>query len=125
MSKAFIILLILFLHIIADFNLQGWMATGKTQKYWKENYHDKFYRYDYICVLIMHSFTWTFMIMLPIAFIKGFNLDILFILVFIFNIIMHIWIDDQKANKGLINLWTDQLCHIVQLICTIIIFLFI
>jgi hypothetical protein len=32
------------------------------------------------------------------------------------NAIIHAWIDNEKANKLSINLLTDQICHLVQII---------
>ena len=78
MSNLFVVLLMIFCHIVDDYYLQGWLASAKQKKYWKENAPEKLYRYDYIWALIMHSFSWSFMIMLPIAFIKQFDLGILF-----------------------------------------------
>lgn len=37
MNNWFIFLLMIFLHIIDDYKLQGWLASAKQKKYWKEN----------------------------------------------------------------------------------------
>lgn len=122
MNKIFILLLMIFLHIIDDFKLQAGVLNNLKQKdFWKENAPDKLYRYDYIWALLMHSFSWSFMIMLPLAYVHDFKVNILFILVFLFNIIVHAIVDDAKANKKLINLWVDQLVHLVQIGTTLII----
>ena len=118
MNKAFIMLLMVFCHIVDDYYLQGWLASAKQKKYWQENAPEKMYKYDYIWALIMHSFSWAFMIMLPIAFIKGFNIGVPFLICFIFNVIIHAITDDLKANKRKINLWHDQLIHIWQITFT-------
>ena len=115
MSKLFIILLMIFCHIVDDYYLQGWLASAKQKKYWEENAPDKKYKYDYIWALLMHSFSWSFMIMLPIAHVKGFNIGIEFVSVFIANLITHAVVDDLKANDRVINLWVDQLIHIAQI----------
>ena len=69
--KFLILLLMVFCHIIDDYYLQGWLADGKQKSWWKAlpNYSDK-YKYDYIMVLLTHSFVWTFCIMLPVLFIN-------------------------------------------------------
>lgn len=122
MNKIFILLLMIFLHVIDDFKLQAGVLNNLKQKdFWKENAPDKLYRYDYIWALLMHSFSWSFMIMLPLAYVHDFKVNILFILVFLFNIIVHAIVDDAKANKKLINLWVDQLVHLVQIGTTLII----
>lgn len=123
MSNIFIVLLMIFMHIVDDYYLQGWLASAKQKKYWEENAPDKLYRYDYIWALIMHSFSWVFMIMLPIAFVKGFDIGIVFLIVFISNLTLHAVVDDAKANKRKINLWTDQIIHLCQIALTAYIFL--
>lgn len=122
MNKIFILLLMIFLHILDDFYLQpGILSDLKQKDFWKKNAPDKLYRYDYIWALLIHSFSWSFMIMLPLAYVHDFKVNILFTLIFLFNIIVHAIVDDAKANKKLINLWVDQLVHLVQIGTTLII----
>ena len=124
MNIWFILLLMIFLHIIDDYKLQaGVLNNLKQKKFWEENAPDELYKRDYIWALIMHSFSWSFMIMLPIAFKMGFKLDLSFILMFILNVIIHANTDDMKANRHQINLIQDQLIHIGQIIFTAIILL--
>lgn len=124
MNIWFVLLLMIFLHIIDDYKLQaGVLNNLKQKKFWEENAPDELYKYDYIWALIMHSFSWSFMIMLPIAFKMGFKLDLSFILMFILNVIIHANTDDMKANRHQINLIQDQLIHIGQIIFTAIILL--
>jgi len=123
MNWIFIILLMIFCHIVADYNLQGWLATAKQKSYWQENAPDALYKHDYICALVMHSIGWTFMIMLPIAFSMKFNVDGMFLWMFIANIIIHVIVDHMKANEKIINLWHDQLIHLIQIAITAVIFL--
>lgn len=123
MSNLFIVLLMIFFHIVDDYYLQGWLASAKQKKYWQENAPYKMYKYDYIWALLMHSFSWAFMIMLPIAYIKGFHIDKVFFMVFVNNLMIHAFIDDLKANKRKINLWIDQLIHLCQIAITALIFL--
>ena len=118
MYKFFILLLMIFLHIVDDYYFQGWLASAKQKSYWKQNAPDKLYKYDYIVALIMHAFSWTFMIMLPIALNMGFNINDDFVVFFICNAITHAIIDDAKANKKIINLIEDQSVHILQIIYT-------
>ena len=118
MYKFFILLLMIFLHIVDDYYFQGWLASAKQKRSWKQNAPDKLYKYDYIVALIMHAFSWTFMIMLPIAQNMGFNINDDFVVFFICNAITHAIIDDAKANKKIINLIEDQSVHILQIIYT-------
>ena len=118
MNCLFILILMIFCHIVDDYYLQGWLASAKQKQWWKDNAPDELYRFDYIWALIMHSFSWSFMIMLPIACAIGFNISGGFIISFIFNIVMHAITDDLKANKKVINLWIDQITHIMQILTT-------
>lgn len=120
MNNWFVFLLMIFLHIIDDYTLQGWLASAKQKKYWKENAPQEIYKYDYICALLVHSLSWAFMIMLPIAFVKSFNIDLLFVLFLIDNMLIHAYVDNEKANKFTINLWQDQIIHFIQIIFTFI-----
>ena len=123
MDKAFVILLMIFCHIVDDYYLQGWLASAKQKEYWEKNAPQRMYKYDYIWALIMHSFSWTFMIMLPIAYVNSFDINKMFAGVFLLNFIIHAVIDDLKANKKAINLWMDQSVHILQIVSTAVIFL--
>ena len=123
MSVYFTILLMIFCHIVDDYYLQGWLASAKQKKYWEENAPAKLYRFDYIWALIMHSFSWTFMIMLPIAFVMSFQINALFVVVFVSNMIGHAITDNEKANRFTINLWIDQIIHLSQIAMTAIILL--
>jgi hypothetical protein len=123
MNLAFVFLWMIFFHVIADYNLQGWLASAKQKSYWEANAPDKLYKYDYICALIMHSIGWTFMVMLPIAYILGFAITKMFVIVFMFNVAFHAIVDDQKANRKFINLWYDQLFHMIQIALTFVLFI--
>lgn len=115
--KTFILLAMLALHVKDDYT-QGIIADFKQKKWWEKNYPDKMYKNDYIIALLMHCIKWSFMIMLPInIYCLIFDYPIL-IGVYIMNVLIHAIIDDYKANKLKINLITDQLWHVVQIIAT-------
>lgn len=118
MNKIFIFMAMIFCHIVDDYYLQGWLASAKQKEYWQKNAPQELYKYDYIWALIMHSFSWAFMIMLPIAYSYSFNVDAIFVACFLLNMVIHAIVDDLKANKKKINLWGDQLIHISQIIST-------
>ena len=118
MSIYFVILFMLFCHVLDDYTLQGWLASAKQKEYWEKNAPQELYKYDYIMALIMHSISWSFMIMLPIAIYYSFNIGISFCVMFAFNALIHAFVDDCKANLKTINLWTDQLTHIAQIALT-------
>lgn len=118
--KLFILFIMIFAHIVDDYYLQGILASLK-QKTWWENQksYKPLYKYDYIVALIMHAFSWSFMISLPILYL-GFTKWIA--IAIILNTIIHGVVDDLKANKHKINLIVDQSIHIVQIIITWILF---
>ena len=122
MNLAFVFFWMIFFHVVADYNLQGWLASAKQKSYWEANAPDELYKHDYICALIMHSISWTFMVMLPIAYYQGFDINKTFAILFIINVLFHAVIDDQKANRKLINLWHDQLFHMIQICLTFVCF---
>ena len=123
MNNVFIILCMMFCHIIADYNLQGWLASAKQKSYWEKNAPDQMYKHDYICALVMHSFSWTFMIMLPLMYAVGFKVNPFLLFLFVINILIHAIIDDLKANEKCINLWQDQLIHMCQIAMTAVLYL--
>ena len=123
MNNTFILLLMIFCHIVDDYYLQGWLASAKQKQWWEDNAPQTLYKYDYIWALLMHSFSWSFMIMLPCAFALQFNVGIGYLFFIIFNTLLHAVIDHLKANLKIINLWVDQLCHMVQILGTFHLFI--
>lgn len=126
MDKFILLTSMFFCHIIADFCLQGILAQFKQRKFWEENAPQKLYQYDYIIALLIHSFSWCFMIFIPL-FIWSYyyNIDyslLILTLSFIANVFIHIIVDDLKANKLKINLIIDQIIHFIQIIITFLIF---
>ena len=124
MYKFLLLLVMIFLHIVDDYYLQGWLASAKQKSYWEQNAPDELYKHDYIMALFMHSFSWTFMIMLVpaiYALIVAANVNVVAIMITIFfvcNLCLHMYTDDKKANKKKINLIQDQLVHLVQITST-------
>lgn len=99
MNTLFLVLSMIFCHIVDDYYLQWWLASAKQKKYWQDNAPDKMYRYDYIWALLMHSFSWSFMVMLPVAFSLSFDVNVLFGIVFVSNVAIHALTDNLKAKK--------------------------
>lgn len=118
MTKILILLTMIFMHIVDDYYLQGWLASAKQKEWWVKNAPNELYKYDYIWALFMHSFSWTFMVMLPTVLFNGFTIDATFIALFIFNVLMHAFTDNAKANWKSINLISDQATHMIQIILT-------
>ena len=122
MYKALLLLKMIFLHIVDDYYIQGWLASLKQKAWWEQNAPDKLYKHDYIMALFMHGFSWTFMIMLaPIIYTvtMASTVNIVWIVAtFVINLCTHMFVDDLKANKKKINLIQDQLIHLTQVVAT-------
>ena len=124
MYKILLLLAMIFLHIVDDYYLQGWLASAKQKSWWQQNAPDELYKHDYIMALFMHGFSWTFMIMIIptiYALTIAVNINAVTIMIAIFfvvNLCLHMYTDDKKANKKKINLIQDQLIHLVQIIGT-------
>lgn len=116
--KLFILLTMIFLHIVDDYYLQGWLASAKQKNWWEKNAPGNLYRFDYIVALLMHSFSWSFMIMLPSTIYLLVMGGKWYPLFYITNLFVHMYVDDLKANKKSINLLTDQSIHIIQIFVT-------
>ena len=120
-----ILLSMIFMHIADDFGLQNVLAKLKQKKYWEE--YGSLYRNDWKSALMLHAFCWSFCIHFPIVlhilYCDGYYSPIFFLLSFVINWIIHIIVDDYKANKRKINLNQDQAIHIGQVIITWIIYI--
>ena len=126
MTILFILPCMLFLHIVDDYYLQGILASMKQKSWWIKNpEYNEMYCNDYIIALMMHAFSWAFMIMLPIAIYMHFEISAVFLLVLGMNFVIHAIIDDMKANKKWINLVVDQTIHVLQIVATYLTFILI
>ena len=102
-------------HLVADYTLQGWLADGKQEGWWKKIFGGEVpnkYKHDYIAALVCHSLYWSIFICAP------FYASSYFLLAIILNTAVHAIVDDLKANQKRINLIQDQLIHIVQILLT-------
>ena len=126
MNSIFILLTMIFLHMIADYNLQGILASMKQISWWKElckpygindnNFPKSKYSKDYIVGLFCHSYVWSCLIMLPLLYV--YKLTALTLIFLVVNVLLHGYIDDLKANRFKLNLIQDQLLHILQIVIT-------
>lgn len=121
--KLFILFVMIFTHIVDDYYMQGILASLKQKSWWEnQKSYKPLYKYDYIVALIMHAFSWSFMVSLPILYLSFTKWIAVAI---ILNTIIHGIVDDLKANKGKINLIVDQSIHIIQIVITWILFVII
>ena len=112
----------IFCHIVDDYYLQGWLASAKQKSWWETNAPDELYKNDYKMALIEHAFSWSFMIHIPVI-ISSFLIEIPYLscvysITFVINMCIHAFVDNLKANKKKINLVTDQIIHLFQVIIT-------
>lgn len=119
MKHLFILFCMIFCHIVDDYYLQGWLASAKQKEWWEKNAPCKLYKNDYYMALVMHAFSWTFMMMLvpTLLLLPDYNVKT-YGCIFFANWIVHLVTDDAKANEKRINLIEDQLIHIIQIVCT-------
>ena len=119
MRSDIVLFLMIFLHIIDDFCLQGIMASMKQKSWWQEHPvgSNPKYKNDYLAALVAHSFSWAFMIMIPVMIWGQWEWPIL-----LANMFTHAVIDNAKANKFQINLIQDQTYHLIQIVVTWLIF---
>ena len=136
--KIFILFLMLLMHYIEDFHLQGCLANLKQKKWWVDTLCKEFdcddkreevrepyltttiYKNDYKMSLFAHSIENALFVMLPLivdTLISEYtnhvqNIWILFVPSIILICVSHYFIDDSKANKMKINLVQDQLLHL-------------
>lgn len=115
MTWQVILVLMLFGHLVADYTIQGWLADGKQESWWKKicggEIPDK-YKYDYVAALVCHSLYWSIFVCAP------FYASSRFLLAIILNTGVHAIVDDLKANRRRINLIQDQVIHLVQILLT-------
>lgn len=128
--KIFILISMLFCHIIDDYCLQGILASMKQKSWWENNYPNEKYKNDYLMALCMHSASWSFMVLIPISIYALINslsnsFWISWFTVWIINLSIHMIVDDFKANKLKINLITDQILHMIQIIIAFILLILI
>ena len=123
--KLFILLCMIFFHIVDDYYSQGILASMKQKSWWKNNYPDKLYRYDYLMALFMHSFSWSFMIMLPPTIYTMIVGGTWYPMLYVLNLCTHFYVDNLKANKMKINLIQDQCIHLAQIVVTWVLYFWI
>lgn len=109
-----VFLLMIAMHVIEDFHLQGRMADMKQKSWWEE--YPSQYRRGYVPVLILHGMEWSILVSLPLLLITGLNVPGIVLLGIVINGFVHAIVDDLKANRFLINLETDQSIHILQIL---------
>ena len=121
-----ILILMILAHIIDDFVLQPQCLSELKQKdYWyRKGIWKGIWKFDFLCAGLIHSISWSCMIVLPVLFLKELTpqLELYIKWVTLANIIVHFIVDNLKANMKHINLWIDQLIHFLQIFVSYAIF---
>lgn len=90
----------------------------KQKSWWEENAPDRLYDHDYYVALIIHSFSWAFMINIPVFIYFKFDPPAIVYTCFKSNLCIHFLVDNLKANLKYINLIVDQTLHLLQIVLT-------
>lgn len=109
------LILMLFLHLIDDYKLQGILADFKQKRWWEKHTPDKKYKDDYLVALFEHSFMNSVMIHIPIYLFICKDMSVI-IYTLALATIVHAFTDHLKANELKINLLQDQLIHIITIV---------
>ena len=113
-----ILALMVLAHHIADYTLQGVLASLKQKTWWDAQMPDvkpdrrRKYRNDYKAALVCHSLYWSLIICLPLVAFDG----PIYAIMSLAQAAMHYVVDDAKANRGRLNLVQDQALHSLQIL---------
>jgi len=120
-----------FLHFIADYQVQGILASMKQKSWWVSQFPNRSefersrYKNDYKAAMLAHSFEWSFIVLIPMLVeviksdYKPINI-IYYSLILLTNIFYHYIIDNGKANERNLNLIEDQILHLIAIVITIV-----
>ena len=120
-----ILIEMLFLHVFADYQLQGILANMKQKEWWIKQtsnvveINKSQYKNDYKAALVAHSLEWSFVVLFPMFYhATKLPIDsiILYVTLLIWNTDFHYMVDDSKANKKMLNLVEDQIMHLGQIL---------
>lgn len=108
------------MHLLADYPLQGILASMKQKKWWGQNAPGPMYKRDWVAGLICHSAMWGIMCAIPsvavCCWLGDWAMGVATLGLMAAAIALHCAIDDLKANRRAINLLQDQSLHILQLL---------
>lgn len=132
MKYTILFFVMFWLHLIDDFHLQGFLGDLKQKSWWKKNYPDKLYEYDWMFALFEHSFSWAFTTHIPLLalsvysyYANGYYYALwVYVWCIVFNTAFHMIVDNSKANKLEISLSTDQMLHIAQIVISLTMYSF-
>lgn len=123
---SFVFVLMLLGHMVADYTLQGWLANGKCKSWWEKQCTPEEmekYKNDYRCAMLCHAFYWSAITFMPLLLLSRFSAvaQFWYTIIVLVNTPIHYLVDDLKANKRAITLWTDQGLHLFQIAMTLVV----
>ena len=120
LTKLMLFAVMLEAHIIVDFHMQGLLAKLKQRSEWVSHpdYNDM-YKNDWVIAMWLHAFEWTFVVMLPLAYLHHWEITNAFAISFMVNMVIHAATDHLKANMRDISLVVDQVIHVLQIVAMI------
>jgi hypothetical protein len=113
--------LMILLHVIEDFHMQGIMARMKQREFWRE--YPEMYAHDWIPVILLHGMEWATVVALPCILASWFDVSAWFVLTVVVMGVVHAYVDHLKANRLSINLIQDQAVHIVQIAVMLVVYM--
>lgn len=120
LTKLALFAVMLELHIIVDFHMQGILAKLKQESEWLNHpEYNEMYKNDWAIAMWLHAFEWTFVVMLPLAYLHHWEITSAFAICFVVNMVVHAATDHLKANMRDISLVADQTIHILQILAMI------
>lgn len=121
-----VLILMILIHVIADFHLQGIMAQMKQKSWWTEQIERapekdrkemrEMYGHDHVPVLLLHGFEWTILVSLPILYLSDWTLPPIMWFFLFCMVAYHALFDHMKCNLDCINLVQDQFLHMLQIV---------
>ena len=119
MDEFRLLILMFICHVLDDFVLQlACLSKLKQKSWWMSQTDNELYKRDYYVGLVVHSFSWSGWILLPLIFFAPNVPGTMLLIAFLINGVLHAVMDNRKANKLDVSLLADQLFHFFQIMVT-------
>lgn len=112
-----VLLLMVAMHVIEDFHLQGRMAEMKQRSWWEG--YPEMYSGDWVPVILLHGMEWSVLVSLPLLLLTGLDVGWWFAAMVTANGLIHAGVDHLKANDFKIDLVRDQTAHMAQIVAAL------
>ena len=123
MIRIFFVMLLL--HVVAEFVLQPVALLRLKQKtYWEQPEHPNGGKDASAMAIALYAILWSVMIMLPLMYYSTEG-DLILLLVFLFNMLAHAYIDEYATNRHKLSFVMSQSLYLLQLTITFLVTLLI